>query len=571
MKKLCFALLSICLSVLVAVSCAKPATSSSAAGASSGSSSDSNSGSSARSAGTPSQTGTGTTSKSTEPSKASASKPSTGGSQNSLGPAEYSFNNVTVTPVEDTKVILNNPDMGWMIYENYCVARNQSTIPNSAGDMKDYLYPGVEYVAVMFTWADVEKSEGVYDWTDVDRAYDYWKSKGKKLMLRMSTESLLWYGSMGKGIPDYLYDRIPANQKQTLTTMQGDPPQQYTYRGVDFRNKDYQARLRAFLKEVNAHYGKSRPVEYIDLAGYGLWGEWHSGYIYPGQIKGNAGPGDLTAKREGLMAVLDIWSEAFPNNWLSLSYSYDPDSPSSFYRNPSFLTNYEHWSAFDYALTKPNITWRRNGAGGAVQPTDRVFGEKAFRLSKGPFAVEAAQGYNPATVDQLIEDELSLHPNYMNVPGWCWREARSFIEDRPDLMEKGMLNMGYRLVLTRVTVPDTISRGRTMEVSAAFVNRAVGKAAKDYSLRIVLSEPGSGNIVSAFNLSSVPTSEYVKGEIYPIVKVSGKVPTSVKPGKYDMTVALYDKERGVYVGMAVQGNGAPKGTGGVRVGQVTVL
>ena len=25
-------------------------------------------------------------------------------------------------------------------------------------------------------------------------------------------------------------------------------------------------------------------MEFIDLAGYCLWGEWHAGYIYPGQI-----------------------------------------------------------------------------------------------------------------------------------------------------------------------------------------------------------------------------------------------------------------------------------------------
>ena len=492
---------------------------------------------------------------------------STGGLK---GPSQYSYKTIETIPQEDKAVVLNNPDMGWMVYENYCVARNQSVIPGSAGYMKDYTYPGVEYVAVMFTWADVEISEGTYFWDDVDRAYDYWKSKGKKLMLRMSTESLLWYGSTGKGIPDYLYDRIPNDQKQTLTTLQGNPPTSYTYRGVDFRNKDYQKRLRSFLTEVNKHFGKSRPVEYIDLAGYGLWGEWHAGYIYPGQLVGNVGPGNLDAKTQGLREVLDIWSDAFPKTWLSLSYSYDPDSPSRFFRDPDELASFEKWSAFDYALTKSNITWRRNGAGGAVQPTDRVFGEKAFKSCKGPFATEAAQGYVKSTVSSLVDDELSLHPNYMNIPGWGWQEARSFLEEQPALFKKGLLNMGYRLVPTKVKTPDMLSRGQTMNMSVSMINRAVGKAPMDYAGRIVLTN-SSGKKVASFALSAVPTSSYIKGKTYPEALLKGTVPTSIATGKYRMTFALYDNKHDCYVSMAVNGQGAASSTGGIYLGEVTVL
>ena len=89
---------------------------------------------------------------------------------NSQGPSDYPCRLVDTRPQEDTAVILHNPDMGFMTYENYCVARNQSVIPSSAGEMRDYDYPGVDYVAVMLTWADVEQSEGQYVWDDVDRA-----------------------------------------------------------------------------------------------------------------------------------------------------------------------------------------------------------------------------------------------------------------------------------------------------------------------------------------------------------------------------------------------------------------
>jgi len=49
----------------------------------------------------------------------------------------------------------------------------------------------VDEVAVMFCWSDVESRPGHYDFSGVDRAYDYWKARGKQIQLRMSAESLL--------------------------------------------------------------------------------------------------------------------------------------------------------------------------------------------------------------------------------------------------------------------------------------------------------------------------------------------------------------------------------------------
>jgi hypothetical protein len=103
-----------------------------------------------------------------------------------------------------------------------------------------------------------------------------------------------------------------------------------------------------------------------------------------------------------LKSIIDHWSAAFPHHYLALSYSHDPDGPKSLYDGPPFgydekLTrNYADflaWSAFDHAMTKPNITWRRDGAGGAVTRTSDAFARRFSKLNRGPFMCEFVDGY----------------------------------------------------------------------------------------------------------------------------------------------------------------------------------
>src|SRR3954462_11727974 len=85
---------------------------------------------------------------------------------------------VTVHPVEDPNAVLHNPGMGWVLYENYPIDTGGSstlaTLPNES-------FPQVDAVAMMFSWADVERSDGAFDWSKVDHAYDHWHQRGKEI------------------------------------------------------------------------------------------------------------------------------------------------------------------------------------------------------------------------------------------------------------------------------------------------------------------------------------------------------------------------------------------------------
>jgi hypothetical protein len=423
-------------------------------------------------------------------------------------------NLVVVTPVEEPQAVLHNPDMGWVIYENYPIDRKSSLLAiQPDADMAD-----VANVAVLFAWSDVERREGEYDFSQVDVAYEHWKKRGKHIQLRMSTESWLYWNRAdppaGVGVPPFIRERMQPAEIQART-IDGLP-----YTVVDARNPYYRERLTKFLAAVAAHFSGQRAVTLIDLRGFGVWGEWHSGYRYA----------TLDERRAALSWIMDAYSTAFPDQYLALSFSYDLDAPKARHYDgpnnrydPAFTKHYEEYlrySAFDHALTKRNVTLRRDGCGGAVYSNERRLNAEAFRtLNKGPMVCEFFGSYPQAKqngaewLQWMIEDGLSLHPNYMNTIGWC---DLNFIREQPATIRYGLRNMGYRLVPTRVQFPLALYAGEPVQIKMDWINRGVGRAMQNFELRLLLADSQGKTVACTAGL--MDTQKWIKGQNYTVVR-----------------------------------------------------
>jgi len=447
---------------------------------------------------------------------------------------------VTVAPKEDDKAVLHNPDMGWVLYENYPLD------PNPGGSstllaLPNETFAPVDTVAIMFSWQDVEKREGAYDFSKADFAYDYWAKRGKKIQLRLSTASLLWWSRAnppaGKGVPDYVLAKMPPETKQVRTESG------FSYDVVDAREPYYRQRLEKFLIAVAAHFSKDRPVTLIDLRGFGLWGEWHSGYRYA----------SLNDRHQALSSVIDLWAKCFPNHFLALSYSYDPDSPADFHAgptnrlDPAFTQTYDaflHYSAFDHALKVPSVTFRRDGAGGAVHSNERKLIEQAYATAnKGPMFCEFVDGYaqskkgKPGWVEWKINDALSLHPNYVNLLGWQGADARDFMKERPDLIETGLRTMGYRLLPTQIQYPPTVRAGQQFQLDSTWTNQAVGRAIANYHLALTLTD-ATGKPLATTDTGATGCDQFLAGKTYPLTSKATFIKTP--PGQYLLRLSLID-------------------------------
>jgi hypothetical protein len=439
-----------------------------------------------------------------------------------------------VTPKELPDAVLHNPDMGWVLYENYPLDQDphgSSTLLS----LPDEKFAGVDSVAIMFSWQDVEKAPDKYDFSKVDFAYDYWARRKKAIQLRLSSETLLWWTNKkppaGAGVPDYVLEKLSANEKQTRE-LQGA-----SYVVPDARNPYYRERL-----AVDEHFGEKRPVTLIDLRGFGVWGEWHSGFKYS----------TLDQRRDALKGIIDIWCRALPKHRLALSYSYDPDGPKTLYegttekfdeRSTDNYAEYLSYSVFDYALTKKNVAYRRDGCGGAVHSNERKLNEEAFRLGRGPMFSEFMNGYIESKaggakwLEWKIDDALSLHPNYISLLGWQGADSLTFIKERSDLFNSALRQMGYRLMPTRVEYPTSIVAGSSFTIDTRWTNRGVGVALRDFELQFSLIS-SDGQLAATTSGGPVQTSKWAAAAEY---NSSPKVEfENVAAGDYEFAVGLLD-------------------------------
>lgn len=475
---------------------------------------------------------------------------------------------VCAHPVEDKNIVLHNPDMGWVLYDNYPVDPR----PNGSSTMlacPEAAFPEVDHVAIMFSWQDIERTVDHYDFSLADRAYDYWKKLGKRIHLRLSTEPLILQPQggtrRGKGIPDYVFAHVPAARQQPFFWVDGKirggstptPGARPAYILVDARDAYYLERMEKFLRAVASHFRGLRAVELVDLRGYGQWGEWHSGYQYP----------SIAERRQALKGIIDCYARCFPENFLALSYSFDPAGPKALYEGPTghydpastkHYWDYLEYSAFDYALGVPNVTFRRDGAGGAVHSNERKLNEDAYRLAnKGPLMSEFVGGYRAASkggrkyVDWTVADALSLHPNYVCLLGWQHKDGLSFYNERPDLIAHGLRIMGYRLFPATVEYPGTIAAGAPLPLEMEWLNRGVGKAARKFHLHVALMDE-QGQAAATADAGSLETDRWLNNLAY---RVSRKVILQgVKAGRYDLRIALIDPRTGKPLGLPIAEN-----------------
>ena len=125
---------------------------------------------------------------------------------------------MVVAPKELPDAVLHNPDMGWVLYENYPLDQDphgSSTLlllPNEK-------FAGVDSVAIMFSWQDVEKRQTSTIFPRLILPTTTGLASGKAIQLRLSTETLLWWTNKnppaGRGVPDYVLEKLSANEKQT--------------------------------------------------------------------------------------------------------------------------------------------------------------------------------------------------------------------------------------------------------------------------------------------------------------------------------------------------------------------
>lgn len=175
----------------------------------------------------------------------------------------------------DDRRILRNPHKGWYWHyiDNGYLRANYRVNHDPNDHLEDF--PGLNHLYLRFDWGDIEKEEGVYDWSYIDSTMDEWSRYDYRFGVRLVTYE--GDGSIPFATPEYVYKAgarcyaLPGNR---LEPDYGDPV--------------FLEKLSRFLEEAGRKFNGDPRVELVDVGTFGTWGEGHTGngsdIVYPSDV-----------------------------------------------------------------------------------------------------------------------------------------------------------------------------------------------------------------------------------------------------------------------------------------------
>ena len=495
---------------------------------------------------------------------------------------------VRLSEVDD---VLHNPWMGWGLWAGPVsgLGKRFSLEDSTTGFGDDA--PLFDWVCLDWMWADLEPQEGQFHWDKLDHVMRYWVDRGKQINLRLwVTDDPGWSGRSGASevCPNWLWEA-------------GAPYHEYVDEGgrevkePDYAHPSYLSvylpRLRAFLQAVADRYDRpGNPFNLVGCMGYGQWGEWHtlwSRYVWP----------DKETKHDVLSRIVRTYAEVFRHSQLSVSYAPDtfnfgqvryPGRGKEYWKALARddVEDFKYCQALDVALASGFALARHGFIDGLHRP-DKMLMQQQWRrtalYAEGDWSyADVRRDGTHGTLNENIDVMCEWHSNYGHFYMDC-HSYRQFVEDEDGRMsfERGLRagGLGYRLVLTEASWPDTIAPGQMLLLRQKWVNRNVGRLYRPHLLKVYLFDSSGREICSAVDWAFDCTG-WVRGQEYEVIsafyeamrtetEASIMVPPDVKPGEYEIRIALVDIEsQAPQIRLAIAGDDGQKR---YRIGKIRVV
>lgn len=432
---------------------------------------------------------------------------------------ETSVNNKYFYGVDNNEV-LHNPGMGW----------SYSAFPEEL--MRFGIPDGYDVATIRLSWDKLEPQEGVFDFEYADRAVEQLKNANKMIYFRLYLMPDNVWGI--DGYPAWIRDNYPQIKfKQRVLPELNN----YSFYHPDYENAVYQGLIKKFLSEIKEHYPDG-VADVIDVRCYGLYGEWDSGW-------GNYWDDEENyedRKRLVLNRYVDIYSEVFGD--------FEQTEIAINIGAKRFGSNEEAEEYYDVGgyrnALDSGFAIRYDGVAGTSP--DNLFLKKfiADYYPHSPIFSETWNGFNPEQINIYVQWE-------------CFKEARvntatygfnknNYMKMPRDLFEKGLKEMGYRILPSEIKYSETASRGGTFVFDSLWTNTGCGIMYKHYPLCVTLIDAAGEEVYMAlredFDLTELVSEKYgslKNGVCEYRYKTEFKIPTDLKKGKYNLNISLVDK------------------------------
>lgn len=399
------------------------------------------------------------------------------------------------------------------------VAPADTEIPNPLRGSYEWLdnppqpagWPVVDsYVRV--GWRDLEPRQDAYNFSSLDQQLAQAQARHGKLGIRIMP-ACTGCAPTSIGVPDYLKALMPLGFWFQLNGTNNYAP--------DWNSAAYLDRLNALLQALGKRYDNDPRLGWVEISGYGDWGEWHTtGWPYPS-------PGGATRITDAnALKIVDMNIRAFPHKRL--------------------LMLHDHEKALAYALSLSPAIGVRNDCLG-----DKWFTESMTALSgvikdrwkTAPIVTEYCYQHPQSAGFRLAADQIQAFHVAMIGNGNMDPLSRFSAADQT-LFRRNNQSAGYRFVLDSVSTPSRIAPGSSFTLEASWSNIGVAPSYLPWKASFRLSDPATGAVVwqgpSKLDLSALLPTRDRAGDHPVAVADTGTLPATVRSGTYTLSVIALD-------------------------------
>jgi len=495
------------------------------------------------------------------------------------------LNEVVFRPTE-LDYPFRNPDKGWVSYDF-----NPVTSPGGAE-----LTPLTSTVYTNFiSWGDLEPYEGQYRWDLIDKLINAYPGRKVKIgIVLLDPTSRPWCGALGSGqTPVWLSNKMfAAGNGRWTSSVEGlavaptqacgggqalvFEPHYWNAAFLEAHGNFIWALARRYFYntiEVSKYSGApdwSERISGIDLATFGVWGEWHSDLVWPSPL----------VKKSALNTMLLHYYQAF-SSYADKSKKDPPEleqstvgstlgASNNIYANddPSQIIFSVEKAPKIYGINSAMVR-KFLGADSSLFFKEDERKIVASNIASAPFRLEwgscsgkitkedfACLGGTPWSVDYAVEYALYLGANAI---GWYHNVAQdgyplSQIKSGQSISIENYFQKfsGYRFFVSEFKFPNKVSRGDILSIDQVWQQRALGKLyRKHYFAAYLENEKNS----YALGISDTMTAHQWPLGITndKLMSAKFKIPNQVVPGTYTLKFAVVDRSGNPAMNLAITG------------------
>jgi hypothetical protein len=398
----------------------------------------------------------------------------------------------------------------------YNPGKGITTANSFDGDVEGYPKSRIAYWR--FYWSEIEPENGQFNWERIDEVLEKAKSRGQRVALGImpaNGSAPEWYRNLGaKG-----FEYTPEQGGEPSWMPDHNDPLYLEYKG-------------RLVKEMGERYDGHPDIDHIDIRSLGHWGEWHFSFVEPRPV----------VKPEIRKALVDIYLDNFDETPLIMLIGGGDELAYAVEKGAGWRAD----CLGDLGYFSDSWNHMRDAYQQSLDAADANEAWKTAPVcfeSCGVAQKWADEGYD---VEFIINEALRMHCSVFNnksspIPPRWWGEMEEFIK-----------KMGYRFVINYLTIPSVVKAGENLPIESEWENLGVAPPYRNYLITFKLI-PVNRRLQGA-ELNDVAYNVDLKKWLPGIqqLNLDLQIPASIKPGKYNLAVALkdpYTKEVAVKLGI----------------------